>query len=149
MASHNSDRTGLMGIYDANDTTIMVDGHEMFGFQDGDMFTATYDQDRWATAQDAQGTGTASKNNKTGGTITINLIETSPCNAIMEKLLKLVTSLLILFLQLTTCQQFTATYKRSQTFKVEQLLPTVAGRSRLSTWTKLHCLITTTKDKAI
>ena len=40
MASHNSDRTGLMGIYDANDTTIMVDGHEMFGFQDGDMFTA-------------------------------------------------------------------------------------------------------------
>ena len=85
MASHNSDRTGLMGIYDANDTTIMVDGHEMFGFQDGDMFTATYDQDRWATAQDAQGTGTASKNNKTGGIITINLIETSPCNAIMEK----------------------------------------------------------------
>lgn len=85
MASHNSDRTGLMGIYDANDTTIMVDGHEMFGFQDGDMFTATYGEDRWATVQDAQGTGTASKNNKTGGTITINLIETSPCNAIMEK----------------------------------------------------------------
>lgn len=86
MASHNSDSTGLMGIYDASDTTIMVNGQEMFGFQDGDMFTATYDQNLWTTVEDAQGTGTASKNNKTGGTITINLLETSPCNAIMEKL---------------------------------------------------------------
>lgn len=85
MTSHNSDRTGLMGIYDASDTTIMVDGHEMYGFQDGDMFTATYDQVRWTTVEDVQGTGTASKNNKTGGTITINLLETSPCNAIMEQ----------------------------------------------------------------
>lgn len=85
MTSHNSDRTGLVGIYDANDTTIMVDGHEMYNFQDGDMFTATYDQPRWATVQDVQGTGTASKNNKTGGTITINLLETSPCNAIMDQ----------------------------------------------------------------
>lgn len=86
MASHNSDSTGLMGIYDASDTTIMVNGQEMFGFQDGDMFTATYDQDLWTTVEDAQGTGTASKNNKTGGTITINLLETSPCNAIMEQI---------------------------------------------------------------
>lgn len=86
MASHNSDRTGLMGIYDANDTTVMVNGQEMYGFQDGDMFTATYDQPRWATVQDVQGTGTASKNNKTGGTITINLLETSPCNAILDQI---------------------------------------------------------------
>lgn len=85
MTSHNSDKTGLIGIYDANDTTIMVDGHEMYDFQDGDIFTATYDQDRWTVVEDVQGTGTASKNNKTGGTITINLLETSPCNAIMEQ----------------------------------------------------------------
>lgn len=86
MTSHNSDSTGLMGIYDSSDTTIMVNGQEMFGFQDGDMFTATYDQPLWATVQDVQGTGTASKNNKTGGTITINLLETSPCNAILDQL---------------------------------------------------------------
>lgn len=86
MTSHNSDRTGLVGIYDASDTTVMVNGQEMYSFQDGDMFTATYDQPRWATVQDVQGTGTASKNNKTGGTITINLLETSPCNAILDQL---------------------------------------------------------------
>ena len=51
MTSHNSDSTGLMGIYDASDTTVMVNGQEMFGFQDGDMFTATYDQPRIVTGK--------------------------------------------------------------------------------------------------
>ena len=86
MASHNDSRTGLMGTYDANDTTIMVDGHEMFGFNGDTMFTASYDQDRGEADQDPQGTGHFSKNNKTGGTITINLDETSPCNSILENL---------------------------------------------------------------
>lgn len=77
--AYNSAESGLMATYDANDTTIVVDGKQLFGFGEDTMFSATYDNDAVTVTQDPQGTGVASKNNKTGGTITLNVSEASPC----------------------------------------------------------------------
>lgn len=86
MASHNQPQTGLMATYDANDTTFMANGQQIFGYGEDTMFTAAYDNDSITVKQDPQGTGVASRNNKTGGTITVNLDETSPANKTMEEL---------------------------------------------------------------
>ena len=81
MANANSPQTGLMGSYDAADTTSVVDGTVIFGYQDGDFITWEWDNDRASVAQDSYGTGVISKNNKNGGSITYNLSSESPCNA--------------------------------------------------------------------
>lgn len=86
MASHNQPQTGLMATYDANDTTVMANGRQIFGYGEDTMFTASYDNETVTVKQDPQGTGVASKNNKTGGTITLNIDETSPSNTWLEEL---------------------------------------------------------------
>lgn len=80
MASHNSPQTGLMYVYDSNDTTIMANGQQVYGFGEDQMFSTSYDNDNVTISQDPQGTAIASKNNKTGGTITVNISEASPAN---------------------------------------------------------------------
>lgn len=84
--AYNSAESGLMATYDANDTTIVVNGKQLYGFGEDTMFTSSYDNDTVSVSQDPQGTSVASKNNKTGGTITINLSEASPCNKQLHEL---------------------------------------------------------------
>ena len=86
MASFNSAETGLMAKYNANDTTLMVDGELMYGFAADTMISVAYDNDNVTVAQDPQGTAVASINNKTGATLTVNLNETSPSNAKLTEL---------------------------------------------------------------
>ncbi|MCO6514946.1 MAG: hypothetical protein J6586_00195 [Snodgrassella sp.] len=65
-------------LYDSNETTIMVDGHQIRFFGEDSMFTFAFDNDRVTVKQDPQGSAVASKNNKTGATITLNVSELSP-----------------------------------------------------------------------
>lgn len=86
MASHNSPQTGLMAVYDADDTTIMINGQQVYGFGQDQMFSTSYDNDNVVVNQDPQGTSVASKQHKTGGTVTINISEASPANAQLTNL---------------------------------------------------------------
>lgn len=79
-------RTASMREYDANECTIMINGKLMYGFSENSMFTVTDDNDSSSLKIDPQGSATKSRNNKTSGTFTLPLDETSPCNAEMIKL---------------------------------------------------------------
>lgn len=86
MANHARIRTDKMREYDANDCTIMIDGKLMYGFSENSMFQVTDDNDSSSLKIDPQGSATKSRNNKTSGTFTLPLDETSPCNAfILQK----------------------------------------------------------------
>lgn len=85
--AQNSAQTGLATkTYKAADTTIMIDGEQIFAFGEDTMFTVSYDNDRVTVKQDPQGNGVASINAKHGGTITINLFETSPATKLLVNL---------------------------------------------------------------
>lgn len=83
MGNHSRIRTASMHEYDANDSTLMIDGHLMYGFSENSMFTVADDADSSTLKIDPQGTATKSKNYKTSGTLTVPLDETSPCNAFL------------------------------------------------------------------
>lgn len=85
--SQNSALTGLTTkTYQAADTTVMVDGQQVYAFGEDSMFTSTYDNDLVTVKEDPQGNGVASKSSKHGGTITLNLFETSPANKLLTDL---------------------------------------------------------------
>lgn len=85
--AQNSAITGLAAdMYDANATTIMVDGQQINVFGEDSMFTFAFDNDRVTVKQDPQGSAVASKNNKTGATITLNVSELSPAFAFLVEL---------------------------------------------------------------
>ncbi|RVU70162.1 MULTISPECIES: DUF3277 family protein [Lactobacillus] len=86
MANFNSAQTGVMATYKAVDTTVMVNGKQIFGYGEDTMFTASYDNDTVTIQQDPQGTGVASENAKTGATITLNISESSPVNSFLNDL---------------------------------------------------------------
>lgn len=87
MAAHNNSKTGYMAIYDADDTTVIVDGMEMYGFAtSGEMVQVAYDNDNVQIASDPQGTTVLSRLHKGTGTITLNLSQSSPCNAKLTEL---------------------------------------------------------------
>lgn len=85
--SQNSALTGLATkTYQAADTTVMVDGQQVYAFGEDSMFTSAYDNDLVTVKEDPQGNGVASKSSKHGGTITLNLFETSPANKLLTDL---------------------------------------------------------------
>ena len=85
--SQNSTLTGLATkTYNAADTTIMIDGHQLYAFGEDTMYTAEYDNDTVTIKQDPQGNGVASKNAKHGGTITLNMFETAPAVKLLHDL---------------------------------------------------------------
>lgn len=87
--AQNSALTGLATkTYKASDTTIMVAGKQIYAFGEDQMFTSEYDNDLVTIKQDPQGNGVASKSSKHGGTITINLFETSPGTSLLTDLAK-------------------------------------------------------------
>lgn len=69
-----------MTTYDAKEVSTIVDEVVMFGFQDGDMVSFSKDNSYIEVQTDAQGQGSAAKNNDNLGTFTINLSQNSPCN---------------------------------------------------------------------
>lgn len=60
-------------LYDALQANIVVDGRTIKGFQDGDMFSYTYKEEKVRTSVDAQGNPAVAINNNHLATITINL----------------------------------------------------------------------------
>lgn len=85
--SQNSVLTGLATkTYNAADTVVMVDDHQLYAYGEDTMYTADYDNDTITVKQDAQGNGFASKNAKHGGTITLNMVETSPAAKLLHEL---------------------------------------------------------------
>lgn len=85
--SQNSALTGLATkAYKASDTTVMVDGQQIWAYGEDQMFTAEYDNDLVTVKQDPQGNGVASISSKHGGTITLNLFETSSANKLLTEL---------------------------------------------------------------
>lgn len=80
----NSSQTGLMATYNAAESTLVINGNLMYGFMSGDnMFQITWDNDNMTVSTDSMGTSVASINNKDSATMTINLNQMSPCNAIL------------------------------------------------------------------
>lgn len=78
----NSSQTGSMAEYDAADTTAVIDGALMYGYQGGsDMFQASWANNKVSVNGDSMGTFVVSKNNKNNGTVTVNLNQQSPMNA--------------------------------------------------------------------
>lgn len=86
MPNHEKIRTASMREYDANDSTIMINGKLMYGFSENSMFQLQDDNDANTYKIDPQGSLTKSHNNKTSGTLTLPMDETSPCNAYLLKL---------------------------------------------------------------
>lgn len=85
--AQNSSETGLAAnMYDANATMIMVDGKQISVYGEDNMFSFVYDNDRVTVKQDPQGSAVASKNNKTGASITLNISEMAPCLSFMLEL---------------------------------------------------------------
>lgn len=85
--AQNSAQTGLATkSYSAADTTIMINGEQVRVFGEDTMFTVSYDNDKVTVKQDPQGNGVASITAKHGGTITINLLETSPSTKLFVNL---------------------------------------------------------------
>lgn len=69
-------------MYDANNTVLMINNVQMYGFQSGSNMTQiSWDNDRVTVDVDSQGTPVPSKSNKDSATLTINLDQQSPCNA--------------------------------------------------------------------
>lgn len=60
-------------IYDALKANIVVNGRTIQGFQDQDMFTYAFKEEKIKTSVDAHGDPAVAKNNNHLGTITINL----------------------------------------------------------------------------
>lgn len=60
-------------IYDAKDANIVIDGRTIQGFQDGDMFSYSYKENKVNTSVDAQGSPAVAVNNNHLATVTINL----------------------------------------------------------------------------
>lgn len=60
-------------LYDAVKANIVVDGRTIQGFQDGDMFSYTYKEEKVKTTVDAQGNPAIAINNNHLATVTINL----------------------------------------------------------------------------
>ena len=85
--SQNSALTGLSTkTYNAADTVVMVDRHQIYAYGEDTMYTADYDNDTVTVKQDPQGNGVASKNAKHGGTITLNIFETAPVAKLLHDL---------------------------------------------------------------
>lgn len=68
----------LREVYDARETSISVDNRVITGFGDADMFSFTAKEERITTQTDAQGNSSMAVNNARLGTITLNLMATSP-----------------------------------------------------------------------
>lgn len=82
----NSAKTGYMNSYNAAHLVVMVDGEQVYGFGQDDMISVSYAQDSQGYSQDPQGTSARYINNKTGATITLNLMPTSPVNKFLTNL---------------------------------------------------------------
>lgn len=80
-------KPGDMDPYDAKNAVLMINKVKVDGFGQDDMINFSYSQDRQTYTQDPQGKGVVSKNNKTGGTITINLSQMSDARKMMTELL--------------------------------------------------------------
>lgn len=59
--------------YDALKANIVIDGRTIQGFQDGDMFSYNYKEEKVKTSVDAQGNPAIAINNNHLATVTINL----------------------------------------------------------------------------
>lgn len=76
-----------LSMYDANNTTLMINNIQIYGFQSGsNMVQASWDNDRVTVEVDSQGTPVPSKSNKDSMTITVNLNQQSPCNKLFIEL---------------------------------------------------------------
>ncbi|MDB7636346.1 phage structural protein [Ligilactobacillus ruminis] len=75
-------------VYNAADVHITVDGRTIQGFQDGDMFTASFKEDRVQTSVDAQGYASVALNANRLGQVTINLSGESPDHKFLNNLAK-------------------------------------------------------------
>lgn len=72
--------------YDAKETTVVVDGRYITAFDEGTMVEWSKDEENFAAKIDAQGAVGVAKRNNTLGTLTINLMQTSPDLAFLKKL---------------------------------------------------------------
>lgn len=76
----NANHTSEMRTYDAAQITLVVDGQEIYGFKGGtDSVSVAYSSDKVTADPDSMGTTVFSINNKSDGTITVNLNQQSPC----------------------------------------------------------------------
>lgn len=76
----------FVGIYDTNNVYFTAGGKTIYGFGDSTLFTFQYNNDLISPHQDPQGTSTAGRNHKTGGTFAVTLSQMSPGNTIFDEL---------------------------------------------------------------
>ena len=67
-------------LYDAVKANIVVNGRTIQGFQDGDMFSYTFKEEKVKTAVDAHGDAAIAINNNHLATVTINLNDIANAN---------------------------------------------------------------------
>jgi hypothetical protein len=72
--------------YDAMQSTVVVDGRFITGFQEGSFVEWSKDEDNFSAKVSAQGDVGVAKRNNTLGTITLTLAQTSPDVAYLKKL---------------------------------------------------------------
>jgi hypothetical protein len=78
----------MMGNYDANKCTLVVDSRFITGFDEGTMVSSEKDEDFFSEKADAQGVAVVSETNNPFGTISVTLSQTSPSVPFMEGLAK-------------------------------------------------------------
>jgi hypothetical protein len=77
-----------MKTYDPRDINVIVNGQFLTGFAEGNFVTAEKDEENYSTHVGAKGEVSRARNADPMGTITINLKNTSPSNAVLNKLAK-------------------------------------------------------------
>ena len=76
-----------LSMYNANSTVLTINNIRMYGFAPGStMAQMSWDNDRVVVEVDAQGTPVPSQSNKDSATLTINLSQQSPSNAVLMSL---------------------------------------------------------------
>ncbi len=74
--------------YDPRDVSVIVNGNIITGFADGTFVSVEKDEDNFETYVGAQGEVGRSRNANPVGTITVNLQNVSPSNAVLNRLAK-------------------------------------------------------------
>lgn len=80
-------QTDNMVIFDAANTSVVINGEELYGFKGGSsVFQVEWDNDRSSIDTDSFGTSVVSRNHKDSATLTINLNSTSKMNSVLAEL---------------------------------------------------------------
>jgi len=87
MAQIDIGKTHSMYLYDADTVDLNINNQLMWGFQDGDMASGQKTNANMTFQEDPKGNVAGARIHTSLGTLTVTLVDGSPCNKILQDLL--------------------------------------------------------------